>query len=162
MVHWARNPGPSPTHARNVDLILSLTTGLVSPQFHCPFELFFETCRYGASDASTQSTWQHLASLMRTSINPMPLTDERLLKGQTLNKSKLIQESHIPPSDISHTSSEVQDTSKFFEDSKIETPADTAEPPSEVASPPSREAQPNEIKFQKFRKFQRRFLFRLE
>ncbi len=35
------NLGLSPTHARNVHLVLSLTTGLVSPQFHLCFDDFF-------------------------------------------------------------------------------------------------------------------------
>jgi hypothetical protein len=64
------NLGPSPTHAINVHLVLSLTTGLVSPQFHCCFDDFFETCKHEASDASMQSTWQGLAGLTHTSINP--------------------------------------------------------------------------------------------
>jgi hypothetical protein len=131
------NLGPNPMHARNVHLVLSLTTGLVSPQFHCHFDDFFKTCKHGASDASMQSAWQRLAGLTHTSINHMLLTDERLLGGQRLNESRLMQEPHIPPSDISHTNSEVQNTSEFFEDSKIETSDDMAEPPSEVASPPS-------------------------
>ena len=75
----------------------------------------------------------------------MLLTDERLLGGQRLNKSRLIQESHIPLSDISCTNSEVQDTSKFFKDNKIKTSVDIAEPPSEVASPPSEEPQQNKF-----------------
>jgi hypothetical protein len=140
------NLGPSPTHARNIHLVLSLTTGLVSPQFHCRFDDFFETCKHGASDASMQSMWQCLAGLTRTSINHiMLLTDERLLGGQRLNESRLMQEPHIPLSDISHTNSEVQDTSKFFKDSKIETSVDIAEPPSEVASPPFQEPQQNQV-----------------
>ncbi len=109
----------------------------MSPQFHCCFDDFFKTCKHGASDASVQSTWQRLAGLTRTSINPMLLTDERLLGGQRLNKFRLIQEPYIPPSDISQMNSEVQETSKFFEDSKIERSVDIAEPPFEIASPPS-------------------------
>ena len=37
------NLGPSPRHARNVTLVLSLSTGLVSPQFHVKHDEFFET-----------------------------------------------------------------------------------------------------------------------
>ena len=37
------NLGPSPRHARNVSLVLSLTTGLVSPQYHLVHDEFFET-----------------------------------------------------------------------------------------------------------------------
>jgi hypothetical protein len=35
--------GQSPRHARSVALVLSLTTGYVSPQFHMKFDDFFET-----------------------------------------------------------------------------------------------------------------------
>jgi hypothetical protein len=40
---WGLNLGPSPFHAKNVYLVLNLTTGLVSPQYHCHFNDFFET-----------------------------------------------------------------------------------------------------------------------
>ena len=35
--------GHSPQHAHSVALILSLKTGLISPQFHCSFDDLFET-----------------------------------------------------------------------------------------------------------------------
>ncbi len=47
--HWSSraqlglNLSPSPSHARNVNLVLSLTTCLVSPHYHCTFDDFFET-----------------------------------------------------------------------------------------------------------------------
>jgi hypothetical protein len=41
------NLGPSPTHARNVYLVLNLMPGCVSPQYHCRFDDFFETTRHG-------------------------------------------------------------------------------------------------------------------
>jgi hypothetical protein len=52
------NLGLSPMHAHNVHLVLSLTTGLVSPQFHVRFDDFFETCKYGVTDGGLASTWQ--------------------------------------------------------------------------------------------------------
>ena len=33
--------GPSPQHARTVALVLSLTTGLVTPQLHCSYDDLF-------------------------------------------------------------------------------------------------------------------------
>jgi hypothetical protein len=55
------NLGPSPRHAKNVSLVLNLTTGLSSPQFHVKHDAFFETVasRTGAPD--TLSNWQYLA-----------------------------------------------------------------------------------------------------
>ena len=66
------NLGPSPLHARNLYLVLSLTTGLVSPQFHCRFNDFAKTCKYGMSEVgthSTQSMWQYLAGLKHATMN---------------------------------------------------------------------------------------------
>jgi hypothetical protein len=57
------NLGPSPMHARNVYLVLNLSTRLFSPQYHCCFEDFFETTKYGGPDVSVSSTWQQLARL---------------------------------------------------------------------------------------------------
>jgi hypothetical protein len=57
------NLGPSPMHARNVYLILNLCTGLVSPQYHCYFDDFFATTKYGGTDVTISSTWQQLAGL---------------------------------------------------------------------------------------------------
>ena len=41
--------GNSPRHARSVGLILNLSTGLVSPQYHVDYDDGFETSRKGAS-----------------------------------------------------------------------------------------------------------------
>lgn len=64
------NLGPSPSHARNVNLVLNLTTGLVSPQYHVTYDDFFETTRYGAQDTQVASTWQQLAGLVRPTRDP--------------------------------------------------------------------------------------------
>jgi hypothetical protein len=66
--HLGLNLGPSPTHARNVHLVLSLTTGLFSPQFHVCFDDFFETCKYGVTDGGVASTWQCLAGFKHGSF----------------------------------------------------------------------------------------------
>ena len=73
------NLGPSPTHARNVHLVLSLSTGLVSPQFHCRFDDFFETCKYGVPDGGISSTWQRLAGFKRSDGVPVLHTEDGLL-----------------------------------------------------------------------------------
>ncbi len=62
-MHLGLNLGPSPMHARNVYLVLSLVTGCVSPQYHCCFDDFFETTRHGAPDVSGTLCWQQLANL---------------------------------------------------------------------------------------------------
>ncbi len=57
------NLGPSPMHARNVYLVLNLTTGCVSPQYHCRFDDFFETTHHNGPDVSGTICWQQLAGL---------------------------------------------------------------------------------------------------
>jgi hypothetical protein len=58
ILHWSPctclgvNLGSSPSHARNVYLVLNLHTGCVSPQYHCQFNNFFETVRHGGPDDS--------------------------------------------------------------------------------------------------------------
>ena len=49
------NLGFSPRHARTVYLVLSLDTGLVSPQFHVKHDDFFETTRQREVDTFTSS-----------------------------------------------------------------------------------------------------------
>jgi hypothetical protein len=60
------NLGLSPTHARNVYLVLNLRTGCVSPQYHCRFDDFFEMTRHGRPDVSGTICWQQLAGLSCT------------------------------------------------------------------------------------------------
>jgi hypothetical protein len=50
--------GPSPQHARTVGLVLSPTTGLVSPQFHVKYDDTFSTLR---NNSMPKSMWQQLA-----------------------------------------------------------------------------------------------------
>jgi hypothetical protein len=67
--HWSPcmrlgvNLGSSPSHARNVHLVLNLHTGCVSPQYHCHFDNFFETVRHGGPDVSVPMAWQQLSGL---------------------------------------------------------------------------------------------------
>ena len=59
------NLGSSPHHARSVSLILNLTSGLVSPQFHIIHDNFFETVRPGATDEKSPSLWQRLSGFAK-------------------------------------------------------------------------------------------------
>jgi hypothetical protein len=59
------NLGTSPMHVRNVYLVLSLSTGCVSPQYHCRFDDFFKTTRHSAPDVSDTIVWQMLAGFGR-------------------------------------------------------------------------------------------------
>jgi len=50
--------GPSPQHAKSVALVLSLTTGLVSPQYHVQFDDLFETVTKENDKYVPKSEWQ--------------------------------------------------------------------------------------------------------
>ena len=52
--------GPSLHHARNVYLVLNVTTDLVSPQSHVQFDDFFEITR----DIGSLTNWKHQTGLM--------------------------------------------------------------------------------------------------
>ncbi len=54
--------GHSPSHARNVSLVLNLLTGLVSPQFHVQHDDGFTTVRDGSDPPL--SLWQQLAGFV--------------------------------------------------------------------------------------------------
>jgi hypothetical protein len=48
---------PSPIHARNVSLVLSLYTGMVSPQFHVQHDDIFETASTNTGNPAMLSHW---------------------------------------------------------------------------------------------------------
>jgi len=59
------NLGPSPNHTRNVNRVLNLNTGLVSPQFHRRYNDFFETTKHSERDILTSSSWKQLAGFTK-------------------------------------------------------------------------------------------------
>ena len=63
--------GRSPQHAKSVHLVLSLTTGLVSPQFHVKTDDKFETLRsvYGGNPPISQ--WQEKCHFITNTNNPV-------------------------------------------------------------------------------------------
>ncbi len=95
------NLGPSPMHARNVYLVLSLSTGLVSPQYHCCFDDFSETTHHGAADISNTITWQQLAGLGRAREIHSQVSAPTL-HGPNYSLSQ--SDSDVPPDDSSVTS----------------------------------------------------------
>ena len=80
--------GHSPTHSRSVSLILSLSTGLVSPQFHVTHDDDFETVR---KNRVLSSKWQQLAGLVRKPQTDIATTniapDVGIPGGQELQQS---------------------------------------------------------------------------
>ena len=56
--------GQSEQHAKNVSLVMSLNTGLVSPQFHVEHDNFFKLIN-ASENISDQQTWMVLSGLKR-------------------------------------------------------------------------------------------------
>ena len=53
--------GHSTQHSKSIALVLSLETGLVSPQFHCSFDDLFETTEPKQRHLLPRSCWQEKA-----------------------------------------------------------------------------------------------------
>ena len=60
--------GPYPHHAGSVSLVLNLTTGNASPQFHVGHDNFSETTRYNRSNARAKSNWKNLSGIYHVDI----------------------------------------------------------------------------------------------
>jgi hypothetical protein len=89
--------GQSPQHARTVDLVLSLTTGLVSPQFHVKYDDTFLTL---FNNSIPKSMWQYLAGF-EPNKEPKKMIAER-------SEIPLGENNEIPSPSIHEDSKEIQ------------------------------------------------------
>ena len=87
-------------HARNVYLVLNLSTGCVSPQYHCRFDDFFETTRHNGPDVSGTISWQLLAGLNRAE---MILSEVSAPTQHSVMYPEMQSEANIPSEEISVT-----------------------------------------------------------
>ena len=55
--------GTSPRHSKKVALVLNLSTGHVSPQFHCQFDDMCDTLRPSRGNPAIESRWKELAGI---------------------------------------------------------------------------------------------------
>ena len=94
------NLGPSPMHARNVYLVLNLSTGLVSPQFHCKFDDFFETTKYGAPDIAVSSTLHVLAGFKHVPAVKTTNQSSTLAQRKTPSDACVPSVSHNEPEEL--------------------------------------------------------------
>ncbi len=94
------NLGPSPMHARNVYLVLNLSTGCVSPQYHCRFDDFFETTRHNGPDVSGTISWQLLAGLNRAE---MILSEVSTPTQHSVMYPEMQSEANVPSEEMSVT-----------------------------------------------------------
>ncbi len=63
-------------------MVLNLNNGLVSPQFHCRFDDFFETTRHSERDITTSANWKQLAGFVR--YDGTPTVQDRLSNTEHL------------------------------------------------------------------------------
>jgi hypothetical protein len=107
------NLGQSPMHARNVYLVLNLSTGLVSPQYHCHFNDFFETTKYGTADVVVSSTWQQLAGFDRaTDVGSQ--TQASTLHSCAQRKTP--SDVYGPSEELNNSAEHLEFTNKFHND----------------------------------------------
>ena len=72
--------GHSPEHARTVSLVLSLTSGLTSPQFHCKYDETFQTIKSSFGNDPPTSKWQRICgftSIRRSKTDKEPTSSVR-------------------------------------------------------------------------------------
>jgi hypothetical protein len=77
--------GHSPQHARTVGLILSLSTGLTSPQFHVQYDDGFATMRASFGNLPPISNWQKQTHF---TADAEKMKNKRENKGKTQKKRK--------------------------------------------------------------------------
>ena len=130
------NLGPSPNHARNVNLILNLNTRLVSPQFHCRYDDFFETTKHSERDIVTSANWKQLAGF--TKYDGTPTVQDGLSSA----------DQHVMPIGTNLPSSDngsIEFTQNFVPDDDISLSGDsigTVQVPEGDIAPPLQETQP--------------------
>ncbi len=96
----------------------------MSPQFHIFFDDFFETCKYGVTDAGLASTWQRIAGFKRRSLNVLMLhTSDGLLGQSQILHTSVRAAPQVPVERDTFSFPEVSDTksveSELYEDGSV-------------------------------------------
>jgi len=95
------NLGFSPQHAKSVALVLSLKTGLVSPQFHCQFDDTFETVKGLDASLLPVSQWQEKAYFVEAEEATQQMMNEEptiptLLQAADINLPSVPTSAPVP------------------------------------------------------------------
>jgi hypothetical protein len=128
--------GLSPQHARTVSLVLSLTSGLTSPQFHTKFDDGFQTMRRSFGEAPPESMWQFRAGFTK--------------KQPSIDAATTQTSRNAPPNDDANRNVQFQLNPPPPEQREPEEPAinqresDQREHPNDGRRRSSRESQPTE------------------
>ena len=102
--------GQSENHARSVSLVMSLTTGLVSPQFHVSHDDFFESIGSGERHMD-QRTWMVLSGLKRGRQldNNIITKSESNTVNTDFNDASFNTEQESPARDVEPSNSQLLD-----------------------------------------------------
>jgi hypothetical protein len=154
------NLGTSPRHASSVTLVLSLETGLVSPQYHVQYDDFFETVRPSAGNEHTFSQWQYIAGLkqrrQRKRYIPSEGANVRFDPGLSIPPSQVQQEdfnlrdNSSPHEQVSQEQDDIATGTQVFHEQPTE------------QSTPSSEPQPNLSRYGRIHKHTKRMQESLE
>ena len=105
------NLGRSPWHARNINLILNTSTGLVPPQFHVSYDDFFESVRINKDRESQPPLWQNLSGLKGRGLAPhsidIALTRPRDIKSTSHQPTQVEDEDVIPATYTQETNNNI-------------------------------------------------------
>ena len=97
---------PSPLHARSVALILSLTIGLLSPQFHVVFDDHFQNFHKNVPGSLLfNSEWQRLAGF---DLDTVPTSSKRH-QSRRSRAAALIGEAYYPTTELEYESYQEDD-----------------------------------------------------
>jgi hypothetical protein len=111
--------GTSPNHARSVGLVLSLTTGLVSPQYHIKCDDTFETLPQARTP---KSVWQNLSGFLNTgtgktrTIVPTTSTEIPISEHKDINSHLMEYVENASASTIEGVTSQNTNTDFNFDD----------------------------------------------
>ena len=78
--------GPSLQHARSIGLVLSLITGLVSPQYHLKYDNTFETVLPSAKAIIPKSEWQRKCHFIDTATSTQSSSNDPVSEGGQLTR----------------------------------------------------------------------------
>jgi hypothetical protein len=122
--------GFSPRHGRKVALVLNLTTGHVSPQFHIVFDDLFDTLRPSSGNAFPKSLWQQKAGFVLD--DGTPVLPKKKDKNET-TAGKIVGQADIP--------GKLQ-TDETYQETNVDESFEQGE---EIALPPSDDDEVNNI-----------------
>ena len=115
--------GYSPQHSRSVSLILSLTSGLVSPQFHVKFDDNYQTIKASFGDSPPKSHWQAICGFRGAVEGGRPTSPDSTNQGTTTVQEGAASTQSAPTDDTETTAAAASGESQTTDATSPEPPA---------------------------------------